>query len=171
MMSCFAEFIRKRLCASAITMLITSTIILSIAGCGRWKAVPIENVEPISREVFKEGSIEITVTMYAKDILYMQIMNTLDGYRLRTMPEISSDTGDVVAPSIRDDNGISFNYSPTRESCLEDQKEDIVIEWTLEERGDEGFLILRKKILIDIGGKFSNYRLNSVKIAPVLDEE
>ena len=155
--------------ALGLILIIAATALL--AGCHRkLAAVPIEKVEVISEETFMEGGVEVKVTKYAGGSFYIKVRNALEGYRLREIPTIFSGTGSLVVPAIKDNNEISFNYHPISQRAVEDEKDDITVQWILCETGEEGFLIVRKTISIDIGLDKGLHHVNSVKVLDIADE-
>jgi len=146
--------------------------IFLLFGCSTaptWKAVPVENLTLLYHQEFAGSGAEVIIRMYAKDIFYITIRNTLEGYRLKEIPTAASQTGTIVFPSSKDNNEIAFNYSPNSKTAIARETRDIVIPWTVEETGDKGFLITRKVITFDFTGSQGNYHINSIRIAPVQD--
>ena len=156
----------RSLCSFAILLFLLS-------GCSAptWKAVPVENLTPLYHQEFAGSGAEVIIKMYAKDIFYITIRNTLEGYRLKEIPALTSHTGDIVFPSSKESNEIAFNFSPKSKSAIERETQDILIPWNLEETGDKGFLITRKSIVFDFTGAPGNYHINSIRITAVTDDK
>jgi hypothetical protein len=147
-------------------------IFILLSGCSpapTWKAVPVENLTPLYNQEFAGSGAEVIIKMYAKDIFYITIRNTLEGYRLKEIPALTSHTGDIVFPSSKESNEIAFNFSPKSKTAIERETQDILIPWNLEETGDKGFLITRKSIVFDFTGAPGNYHINSIRITAVAD--
>lgn len=146
--------------------------ILFLSGCSTaptWKAVPVENLTPLYHQEFAGSGTEVIVRMYAKDIFYITIRNTLDGYRLKEIPTASSQSGTIIFPSSKDNNEIAFNFSPKSRTAIERENQDIIVPWTLVETGDKGFLITHKTIAFDLIGVSGNYQIKSIRILSVAD--
>ncbi len=159
---------RERLLPLYILLLSASVL---CASCSRrLKLVPIEEVEPIFRDVLSDGGIQLTVSMYTKDTFYMTVRNTREGYILRSMPSITSDTGDILFPAMRNGNEIGFNYSP-RGDKVNDGEKDICFNWVLDETGEGAFLILRKTVVIDVTRRHGKYCVRTFKVLPVTDSD
>lgn len=146
--------------------------LLFLSGCSNapaWKAVPVENLTPLYHQEFAGSGVEVIVRMYAKDIFYITIRNTLANYRLKQIPAASSQTGDIIFPSSKDNNEIAFNFSPKSKTAIEREAQDIIVPWTLVETGDKGFLITHKTIAFDFIGAPGKYQIKSIRILSVAD--
>jgi hypothetical protein len=143
---------------------------LILPSCHEWKVVPIEEIDPLSRQEFVAEGTTINVTVYTRGTFFITVTNTRRGYRLKEIPEVSSPSGNVFIPTKKGGNRISFNYSPESPSKVNDTPTDITITWTLEETNDDGFLILRRNILFDIAHSSGDYLITSIKISPVPDQ-
>ena len=152
-------------------ILLLTTLMISMPGCRGWKAVPLHDAVLLSQETYTKDGIEINIAMYSKRSFHITLRNTLEGYRLREMPSVLSSTGSLVLPAIKENNQISFNYSPASSEAVKHEKHDVTVQWVLEETGEEAFLIVRKSVLIDIDRKSGRYHVRSVKVLMVSDEE
>jgi hypothetical protein len=142
-----------------------------LSGCGTWKAVPLDEAALLFEETFSKAGVEVNVAMYSKRSFHITLRNTLANYRLREMPSVLSKTGDLILPAVKENNEVSFNYSPAGSQAVKNEKNDITIQWVLEETGEEAFLIVRKSVLIDIDHKSGRYNVNSVKVLMAGDAE
>jgi hypothetical protein len=155
----------------ARTLFVAMLLLGCICGCGERapKLVPVSLAQPLMTYQNSSPRFRLEVFMYAEGNLLFRAENLLEGFHLRELPDVTSETGRILQARRTDENTIEFNLLLPGEAYTQSPA-DVTIPWVLEEKGADAFLRSMGKIVVDVAmSRTAKYVVKSVEYVPATD--